>query len=888
MLAIDTETTGLDLHHAARPFFVTTCNREGENVFFEWSVDPITRVPNIPQEDVADIRKLIKEQLLLHSVVGGNEDGRPLVMHNGKFDMAVLKTIGVWEGFNIRKVWEGLNDTLIAGHLLASNQPHNLTDMTVQYLGVDIEPHEKAMHAACEEARRMCRSKAFKAEHGEWTLAEKGQEGMPSATDSCWKYDMWLPRAIAQRLNYDEDHPWWTLLREYANADSSATMFLWKAMKEEIESRGLWEIYVESMRLPRIFHDMQDSGVTLSKSRLLSLLEEFQEESDRHGRVCVNIAAGYRVPCPICSVEEPGLFKRECPECKMTKTVPYELNLPKGGRNNSLLTFCFDVMKLEPVRNPKAKSDSPSLDSKTAIPYYQTTLPHTSKELSFINNLAAKRARDTAIGYLRSYMKFWIPINDEKRRAGSDSPKVLEICESGESDRVLDLDRGKVRERIRSIPGLQDRRNQSTQSQLGSAQRSNTGGAIGSTQLPNRGQSSLRKPGSPISGDTSGQYGGYEEKGQEQKGLRRGTGVLQADQYGGQRDKKTVQERSGTTGPTSGIMQNVQYQSSSNVLYNQRNILEASAIDNDTYVLHPSLNQTGTDTLRCSSNSPNSQNISKREEFNVRYCFGPAPGRVWYACDYENLELKIPAYLANEEGMIALFERPKEPPYFGSHHLLAAHILHKEKFEACLDANGNLDGRIFKKRYESTLYQWTKNGNFASQYGAIPESGTADRAYHVPGGQLMIQASMRKIAELNQRTIAYANKFGYVETVPDRTVNPKKGYPIVCGRSDWGKISPTIPLSYKIQSTAMWCTRRAMVRCQDRLDEWFDEDGYDGRIVMQIHDEIDFDMPADDPRNDERVEELAALMAQSGDDIGIPLSVSIKYHPNNWSEEVKR
>ena len=49
--------------------------------------------------------------------------------------------------------------------------------------------------------------------------------------------------------------------------------------------------------------------------------------------------------------------------------------------------------------------------------------------------------------------------------------------------------------------------------------------------------------------------------------------------------------------------------------------------------LHTSLNMCGTDTLRWSSNNPNSQNISKKEGFNLRYAFGPAPGREWWSLD---------------------------------------------------------------------------------------------------------------------------------------------------------------------------------------------------------------------------------------------------------------
>jgi hypothetical protein len=80
--------------------------------------------------------------------------------------------------------------------------------------------------------------------------------------------------------------------------------------------------------------------------------------------------------------------------------------------------------------------------------------------------------------------------------------------------------------------------------------------------------------------------------------------------------------------------------------------------------------------------------------------------------------------------------------------------LHPEKFAQY--------GKKVKDVFASTWYQWTKNGDFAVQYGAIEESGTADAAYHVEGAQRKIQNRFTKIAELNQEQIAFANRNGYV------------------------------------------------------------------------------------------------------------------------------
>lgn len=296
--------------------------------------------------------------------------------------------------------------------------------------------------------------------------------------------------------------------------------------------------------------------------------------------------------------------------------------------------------------------------------------------------------------------------------------------------------------------------------------------------------------------------------------------------------------------------------------------------------LYPSVNPTGTDTLRWASSNPNEQNISKKKGFNLRRCFGPGPGREWWSLDAKNIELRIPAYEAGEEEMVALFENPDKPPYFGSYHLLIFDTLHPDLFAK--------HGKACKEVYASTWYQWTKNGNFAVQYGAVEESGTADAAYHVPGAQRRIQNRFRRVKALGDRLIALAEKQGYVETIPDRSVDPERGYPIYCTRTRWGGIKPTVPLNYHVQSTAMWWMSRAMVRVFAYLQEL----GPEYKLVLQVHDELVFDFPKrklssfDPPKggNVPKLRKIKRLMEAGGNDLGFPTPVSVTYHENNWSE----
>ncbi len=82
----------------------------------------------------------------------------------------------------------------------------------------------------------------------------------------------------------------------------------------------------------------------------------------------------------------------------------------------------------------------------------------------------------------------------------------------------------------------------------------------------------------------------------------------------------------------------------------------------------------------------------------------------------------------------------------------------------------------------------------------------------------------------------------------------------------------------------MWCTLKAMIRCQKYLDELTEADERGYYMTLQVHDEIVFDFPKGGKNNLPRVRRLKRLMEESGEDIGIPLKVAITYNPTSWAE----
>ncbi len=661
-MALDCETNGVDLYHGCRPFYVTICYDNDEPFHYEWDVDPKSRWPDIPKEDVVEIQSLI-------------DDADEIIGQNLRFDIKMLSSIGInrWD-------YSKCHDTLMAGHLLASNKPHDLTSMVLQYLGIRIEHFEDDLEKAVQDCRRKVRSVKNKEFEG-WIIASEGWEMLPSAGGEIWRADYWLPRAYAKKRKLPKTHSYWRVLSDYADTDSQTTMALWKVMEKLLHEKKLWKIYQERMKLLRITNELEDHGVTLSRPRLEQSQREYLEESQRLGNLCVGIA----------------------------KTYNYDLVMPRSGISHSLNNFVFDVMKV-PVQKLTEKGN-PCLNA-SAMEGYLNTLSSKSKPHLFLKSLSSKRKRDTAYIYMEGYKRFWRSISD----------------------------------------------------------------------------------------------------------------------------------------------------------------------DNTWYKLHPSFNPTSTHTLRWSSSSPNAQNISKKEDFNLRYAFGPVDGREWWSLDFANLELRIPSYESGEEIMIEIFEKPDDPPYYGSYHLLNMSIIYPELFWPLADQKG-----AFKKKYASSYYQWGKNFGFAYGYSGGEE--TCDAAAHREGSYRLVRDRLKKLSGLNQKYIDDANKKGYVETLPDKTIDPTKGYPIYCTRNDHGTALTTVPLNYHVQSTGMWCTMKSMIRCDEYLKELTRKEGKPHYMTMQVHDEIVFDLPyVPNKGNLPKVKKLQKLMEMSGDDIGIPLKVSITYNPVSWSE----
>lgn len=272
------------------------------------------------------------------------------------------------------------------------------------------------------------------------------------------------------------------------------------------------------------------------------------------------------------------------------------------------------------------------------------------------------------------------------------------------------------------------------------------------------------------------------------------------------------------------------------------------AFDENGYLcLHPLFNVTGTDTTRFSSQDPNAQNIDKL----LRACFGPREGRVWIAADFSNIELRIFAYESQDPNLLEGYRAG-----LSMHHVVAQ-VLYPREYAEC-----ERKGLRFEEVYKKTLYQWVKNGNFSLIYGAGKTK--ADATFHVVGAYDRIRRTMPRIDDFMRQKHAEAKAKGYITTLG--------GY-----RLDVPVSEPHKAVNYFVQGSAGWMLCEAMVAVDAYLRTQEDH-----HLILTVHDELDFDFPADDWKTPTR--KVRDIMESIGPRYGIPIPVDVELHRDNWGK----
>ena len=245
-------------------------------------------------------------------------------------------------------------------------------------------------------------------------------------------------------------------------------------------------------------------------------------------------------------------------------------------------------------------------------------------------------------------------------------------------------------------------------------------------------------------------------------------------------------------------------------------------INRRTGKIHTSFNQTITATGRLSSSNPNLQNIPIRDDEGreIRRAFIPDPGEQFFSADYSQIELRIMAHLSGDAAMI-------------------------EAFTSGQDIHAATAAKIYKIPLDEVtkdMRRKAKTANFGIIYG-ISAFGLAERL-NIPRSEAkqLIDgyfATFPQVKAFMEQSIASAREKGYVETLNHRKrmlsdINSHNS--VVRGYAERNAINAPI------QGSAADIIKIAMVRIFDR----FEREGVRAKMILQVHDELNFSVPVDE------------------------------------------
>ena len=272
--------------------------------------------------------------------------------------------------------------------------------------------------------------------------------------------------------------------------------------------------------------------------------------------------------------------------------------------------------------------------------------------------------------------------------------------------------------------------------------------------------------------------------------------------------------------------------------------------------IHTSFNQAQTATGRLSSSDPNLQNIPVRTDDGkeIRKCFIPEDGCLFFSADYSQIELRIMAHLSGDENMMEAFREGHD-----IHRATAAKIWH-EDIDKVTDAQ--------RKK--------AKQANFGIIYG-ITTYGLAQRM-GIPNGEAreLIQDyfhTFPKVKAYMEQAKETARAKGYAETLFHR----RRYLPDINSRNATVRgFAERNAINAPIQGTEADIIKVAMVRIWKR----FKEEGIRSKMILQVHDELNFSVY---PEEREQVERIVIEEMQNACQLNVPLTADAGWGCN-WLE----
>jgi DNA polymerase-1 len=272
--------------------------------------------------------------------------------------------------------------------------------------------------------------------------------------------------------------------------------------------------------------------------------------------------------------------------------------------------------------------------------------------------------------------------------------------------------------------------------------------------------------------------------------------------------------------------------------------------------IHTSFNQTIVATGRLSSSDPNLQNIPARDDFGkrIRGGFVPDKGKLILSADYSQIELRIAAHVSGDDNMIRAFREGID-----IHRLTASSV-----FGVPIDA------------VEDWMRRQAKVINFATIYGVSPFGLSKQADISMRDAARFIERYFEtypKFREYIDRTVAFAQKHGYVETLLGR----RRPIPDITSSAVFRfEGAKRIAINTPIQGTSADLIKIAMRRIYDDLRA----KKMSSKLILQVHDELVFESP--EPEKDD----LAALVKERMEhamSLNVPIIVDIA-SGKSWGE----
>jgi DNA polymerase-1 len=286
--------------------------------------------------------------------------------------------------------------------------------------------------------------------------------------------------------------------------------------------------------------------------------------------------------------------------------------------------------------------------------------------------------------------------------------------------------------------------------------------------------------------------------------------------------------------------------------------------------VHPAFFITGTKTVRISAKNPNPQNITKAgnpyEEDapdiarwleaspSMRSVFGPPAGHWWLTADYPQLQLRLNAFITQEQEMMDAFDRG-----WDAHDFVARRIF---------NVSDNMQPTKAQRRV-------AKNVNFGFVFGASPWK--IEQTAGIPGLWDTVTDLFPNAHAFIEETKRSIDETGFVITLGGYPLELKEHINKYTGELEKAAHAG---VNYIVQGAEGVIVKRAMFLTDQYLTDYYPQ----GRLALQVHDELLFETPIKPPKK--HIRNLKSLMEQAAADYGLNAPVEVSIVTHRWDKEV--